>query len=69
MTETAAPSAPVRRRFRVPEEIGIIIVLLVLVVIIGVVRPRFLNPLNLLTILGHTTWAGSSTSPPSSRAS
>jgi ribose transport system permease protein len=58
MTDTAAPSAPVRRRFRAPEEIGIIVVLLVLIIIIGIARPRFLNPINLLTILSHTTFQG-----------
>ena len=56
MTDTAAP--PTRRRFRLPEEIGVIIALLVMILIIGIARPRFLNPLNLLTILSHTTFQG-----------
>jgi ribose transport system permease protein len=47
-----------RRRFRLPEETGVIIALLVMILIIGIARPRFLNPLNLLTILGHTTFLG-----------
>jgi ribose transport system permease protein len=47
-----------RREFRLPEEIGVILALLVLIVVIGVARPRFLNPINLLTILGNTTFQG-----------
>lgn len=58
MTDTAAPPTITRRRFRFPEEIGVIIALLVLIAIIGIARPRFLNPLNLLTILSHTTFQG-----------
>ena len=61
MTDTgSATTAPVstRRGFRLPEEIGVIVALLLMIVIIGVARPRFLNPLNLLTILGHTTFQG-----------
>jgi len=58
MTDTAAPPTMTRRRFRLPEEIGVIIALLVLIAIIGIARPRFLNPLNLLTILSHTTFQG-----------
>ena len=61
MTDTrSATSAPVstRRGFRFPEEIGVIIALVLMIVIIGIARPRFLNPLNLLTILGHTTFQG-----------
>jgi ribose transport system permease protein len=51
-----APSA--RRRWRIPEEIGVIAALVVMMVVIGVARPRFLNPVNLLTILGNTTFQG-----------
>jgi ribose transport system permease protein len=47
-----------RRAFRLPEEIGVIIALLVLVAIIGIARPRFLNPLNLFSLLGNTTFLG-----------
>ena len=47
-----------RRSFRLPEEIGVIVALLVMIVVIGVARPRFLNPINLLTILGNTTFEG-----------
>jgi len=43
---------------RLPEEIGVIMALAVIVVVIGVARPHFLNPLNLLTILGHATFLG-----------
>lgn len=58
MTETAAPPSMTRRRFRLPEEIGVIVALLLMILIIGIARPRFLNPLNLLTILSHTTFQG-----------
>ena len=58
MTDTAATPTSTRRRFRLPEEIGVIIALVVMILIIGIARPRFLNPLNLLTILSHTTFQG-----------
>ncbi len=58
MTDTTAPPTATRRRFRLPEETGVIIALVLMIVIIGVARPRFLNPINLLTILGHTTFQG-----------
>jgi len=62
MTDTgsapAEPQTPVRRGFRVPEEIGVIVALLLMILVIGIARPRFLNPINLLTILGHTTFQG-----------
>src|SRR6185503_3710453 len=43
---------------RLPDEIGVIVALVAMMVFIGVARPRFLNPLNLLTLLGHTTFLG-----------
>ena len=46
------------RRLRLPDEAGIVVALLVMVAVIGVARPRFLNPVNLLTILGNTTFEG-----------
>ena len=46
------------RRYRLPDEIGVIVALLALIVIIGVARPRFLNPINLFSILGNTTFLG-----------
>ena len=49
---------PARPAFHLPEEIGVIVALAAMIVVIGVARPRFLNPLNLLTILGHTTFLG-----------
>ena len=52
------PSPPTRRRWRIPEEIGVIAALVVMMVVIGIARPRFLNPVNLLTILGNTTFQG-----------
>jgi ribose transport system permease protein len=58
--EPAASEAPALRRrpFRLPEEIGVIVALLVMIAVIGIARPRFLNPINLLTILGNTTFQG-----------
>jgi ribose transport system permease protein len=58
--EPEASKAPGLRplSFRLPEEIGVIVALLVMIVVIGVARPRFLNPINLLTILGNTTFQG-----------
>jgi len=47
-----------RRGLRLPDEIGVIVALVVMLVFIGVARPHFLNPLNLLTLLGHTTFLG-----------
>jgi len=58
MTQTVPGPAAVRRPRRLPEEIGVIVALLVMMTVIGVARPRFINPLNLLTILGHTTFLG-----------
>lgn len=62
MTDTgsasAVPEPPTRRGFRMPEEIGVVVALVLMIVIIGIARPRFLNPINLLTILGHTTFQG-----------
>jgi ribose transport system permease protein len=58
MTDIAARPTVTRRRFRLPDETGVIVVLVLMIVIIGIARPRFLNPINLLTILGHTTFQG-----------
>jgi len=56
---TASQAREVRqRRFRLPDEIGVIVALVAMMVFIGVARPHFLNPLNLLTLLGHTTFLG-----------
>jgi ribose transport system permease protein len=46
------------RSFRIPSEIGVIAALVAMIVVIGVARPRFLNPINLLSILGNTTFLG-----------
>jgi ribose transport system permease protein len=56
-TEQAASETP-RRPLRLPEEIGVIAALVLMVAVIGVARPHFLNPMNLLTVLGHTTFLG-----------
>jgi ribose transport system permease protein len=50
--------APPKRAFRLPSEIGIIAALVGMMIVIGVARPRFLNPINLLSILGNTTFLG-----------
>jgi ribose transport system permease protein len=50
--------ATTRRPFRLPDEIGVIVALVLMMVVIGVVKPRFLNPVNLFTILGNTTFQG-----------
>ncbi len=51
-----APSA--RTRWRPPEEIGVLLALIVMIGVIGFARPRFLNPINLFTVLGNTTFQG-----------
>ncbi len=57
-TATPPPAGTKRNLPRLPEEIGVIVALAAMMLVIGVARPRFLNPLNLLTILGHTTFLG-----------
>jgi ribose transport system permease protein len=49
---------PRRDRFRIPEEVGVIVALLVMVAIIGLSRPRFLNPVNLFSLLSNSTFLG-----------
>jgi ribose transport system permease protein len=46
------------RRFRLPEETGVVVALIVMMAVIGFAKPRFLNPINLFTILGNTTFQG-----------
>ena len=46
------------RRLRLPEETGVLIALVVMVAVIGFAKPRFLNPVNLFTVLGNTTFQG-----------
>ena len=55
---SAARTPAAHVRFRLPEEIGVIIALVVMMAVIGVARPRFLNPINLFTLLGNTTFLG-----------
>ncbi len=55
----ALDSAPrARRTFRLPEELGVILVLVAMVAVIGIARPLFFTPINLFTILGHATFLG-----------
>ena len=58
--ETGARLALARRRrwFRLPEETGIIVALIVMIAVIGLAKPRFLNPINLFTVFGNTTFQG-----------
>lgn len=58
MTDESLPRPRERRAFRLPDEIGVITALVVMMVVIGVARPRFLNPINLFSLLGNTTFLG-----------
>lgn len=58
MTEQAVPTRRERRGFRMPDEIGVITALVAMMIVIGVARPRFLNPINLFSLLGNTTFLG-----------
>jgi ribose transport system permease protein len=49
---------PARARWRLPEETGVLVALIVMIAIIGLAKPRFLNPINLFTVLGNTTFQG-----------
>lgn len=49
---------PVRRRFRLPEEIGVIVALVALITFVGVFKPNFLNPVNLISLFGNTAFWG-----------
>ncbi len=57
-TSAQAPEVSRTRGLRLPDEIGVIVALVAMVAFIGVAKPHFLNPLNLLTLLGHTTFLG-----------
>jgi ribose transport system permease protein len=54
----AASAKPGRARWRLPEETGVLVALIVMIAIIGLAKPRFLNPINLFTVLGNTTFQG-----------
>ena len=54
----AARARKPARRFRLPEETGVVVALIVMMATIGFAKPRFLNPINLFTILGNTTFQG-----------
>ena len=59
MTDSRSPSSRVARRpYRLPYEVGVVAALIVMMAVIGVSRPRFLNPINLFSILGNTTFLG-----------
>ncbi len=54
----AAAGRRADKGFRLPEEIGVIVALVVMMAVIGLARPRFLNPINLFSLLGNTTFLG-----------
>jgi ribose transport system permease protein len=51
-------SASPRRKFRLPDEIGVIGALGVMVLVIGIAHPEFLNPINLLRLFGNSAFYG-----------
>jgi ribose transport system permease protein len=51
-------TARAQKGLRLPEETGVIVALLVMIAAIGLAKPRFLNPINLFTVLGNTTFQG-----------
>ena len=57
-TPTETRPTPVRRSLRLPEEIGVIVALVVMLVLIGTFRPNFLNPMNLASLVGNATFLG-----------
>src|SRR5579872_2895907 len=54
----ATAARPTRARWRLPEETGVVVALIVMIAVIGLAKPRFLNPINLFTVLGNTTFQG-----------
>ena len=59
MTDPRSPSSRVgSRSYRLPNEVGVVAALIVMMAVIGISRPRFLNPINLFSILGNTTFLG-----------
>lgn len=57
-TAQAAATSGQRRSLRLPEEIGVIVALAVLVLFIGVLRPKFVEPNNLISLFSNTTFYG-----------
>jgi ribose transport system permease protein len=58
-SSTGSASVPPRRTgFRLPEEIGVIAALVALIVFVGIFRPNFLNPNNLISLFGNTSFYG-----------
>lgn len=54
----APTSVRARPWLQLPEETGVIVALIVMIAVIGLAKPRFLNPINLFTVLGNTTFQG-----------
>jgi ribose transport system permease protein len=57
-TVKSNPAAATRRKIRLPDEIGVIGALAIMVAIISIARPEFLNPINLLRLFGNTAFYG-----------
>lgn len=58
LAATGAPAARASLRSRLPEETGVIIALVALVVFIGVANPLFLQPRSLLQLLANSAFIG-----------
>ena len=54
----AAPRAPSHRRRRLPEELGVIVALGLLVGVIGALKPAFVDPDNLLNLTASNAFVG-----------
>ena len=52
------PAGGAASPWRLPEETGVLVALIVMIAVIGFAKPRFLNPINLFTVLGNTTFQG-----------
>jgi ribose transport system permease protein len=55
---TVSPTGRTASSWRLPEETGVLVALIVMISVIGFAKPRFLNPINLFTVLGNTTFQG-----------
>jgi ribose transport system permease protein len=53
-----SPAGRTASAWRLPEETGVLVALIVMICVIGFAKPRFLNPINLFTVLGNTTFQG-----------
>jgi ribose/xylose/arabinose/galactoside ABC-type transport system permease subunit len=58
LTDQLLPRPAPHRRHRLPEELGVIVALAVLIGFIGAARPRFLDPNNLLNLSASSAFVG-----------